>query len=150
LTLRGPLPADFRLIFSAADPSYYSSLDKVININKFKLADLPAMPAEMRAGVLYAVFHEFTHHWEYRYPHLAEVSRDWRAARSLRATGGLDTVPLLEHGKPVPHYLGNFADSYVGRIYSTGPATEVFTVGMQHMYSPAEMAKLYAADPEHF
>ncbi|HSR96316.1 MAG TPA: hypothetical protein VLM79_04555, partial [Kofleriaceae bacterium] len=150
LTLRGPLPADFRLIFDAAALSYYSNLEKVININKFKLGEVPAIPAEMRANVLEAVFHELSHHWEYQYPHLASVSLDWRAARSLRATGGLETVLLPVRGKLEPHYLGNFAESYAGRAYSKGPATEVFTVGMEHMYSPAKMAKLYAADPEHF
>jgi hypothetical protein len=143
---RGPRTG-FSLDWDPTAPGYYDRVNRIINLggalSQQKLEDLRRMLHS-------TVFHEFTHHWEYESAALAEVSQHWLKARSIRATGDVLPVKIMANGKEVDALVGDFIDDYVGRIYPGRPSTEVFTVGMEHMYNGESMARLLARDPEHF
>ena len=95
------------------------------------------------------LFHECGHlveHWD-RTALAASLSfirnRAQGAPRSLKAMTGVAYRP---EEKAFPD---SFIDPYVGKDYQ-GEASEVFSMALQHMSSPAHLANFIEKDPEHF
>ncbi len=110
----------------------------------------------LKEAIRRAVFHEMTHHWEHADAGTSAVSHDWRAARA-GAAGTPEPVDVqLKPGDPttrgmsIKALLGDFLWRYVGRLYPSTPATEVYTEGVERFASGSGMAELVAIDPEQF
>jgi hypothetical protein len=151
MTQLGPTGGNFTLTHVPGTSTHYLRFERRINIQR-TLAQKTTGGLRTRLGG--DIFHELTHHWEYESPALSKIAHDWRTSRGIAVGGTPHPVKIVTTTADVPEeidaIMGGFISDYTGRVYAGSPATEVFTVGMQHMYRPKEMAKLMAADPEHF
>ena len=98
------------------------------------------------------IVHELGHHMELTSAHGTEsgMARDMVYDRKatdkplpLRRLTGNKSYALDEKA-----YGDRFVDAYVGKVYNSGPHTEVLSMGLQQMY--ADPVSFYKNDREHF
>lgn len=101
-----------------------------------------------------AMLHEYGHGVEFRHQEIAEANNKWLQGRSSSNTPvRLSTLEAgSKYGEDEVAYPDKFSDPYVGKVYEKADfsVTEVFSMGVQHFVSPADMRRLYAKDKEHF
>lgn len=122
------------------EPRAYASRNGLINVG------LEKTPAAQRN----TLWHEFGHHLEYSTPGVLEASKGFIKDRAsgappelLRKITGSNNFDLDEVAYP-----GNFISPYVGKIYPN--STEVVSMGLERLSTPASIQSFYRQDPDHF
>lgn len=97
------------------------------------------------------LWHEYGHHLEYSNPEFARAASEWIKSKATSDTPQKlrNLIPGSGYGNSEVAYPDKFIDPYVGKYYKNG-TTEVVSMGLEHLASPALMQKLYEADPDHF
>jgi hypothetical protein len=97
------------------------------------------------------IFHEFAHHVEDSDFDAAVATRQWRDSRASS-----DDLVLMRELTGNPNYRdsevgyrGNYVHPYVGKVYQNSGATEVLSVGFEHLAGPMSFNRLLNQDREH-
>jgi hypothetical protein len=99
------------------------------------------------------MYHEFSHTLEFQHQEIAEANQKWiknRATGDVRSLSSL--LPNSRYAADERAYPDDFIDPYVGKKYDDRGylATEVLSMGVQHLSKPSLMQQLFNKDPEHF
>lgn len=100
--------------------------------------------------------HELGHRFEDTLPGLSALGQEFLTRRTTNPDGTRQTpVPLAGEGDGALTRPDSFADVYVGRVYANGRFTEVFTTGVEALFTGSHGGLLgvgsgvSAPDPDH-
>ena len=95
------------------------------------------------------MFHEMAHALEAEDPNLTRIAKEWVQSRATGAQQPLNEITGTTLFKETETaYPDSFISPYVGKFYPN--STEVWSVGIERLATPASTADFAAADPEHF
>jgi hypothetical protein len=100
------------------------------------------------------MLHELAHRLEYRCPEISIANKQWVAARAAQAQFQAavplqELVPKGKYAEDEKAFPDHFVDPYVGKQYAD-MATEVLSVGLEHLADAKGLVRLYRQDSEHF
>lgn len=92
------------------------------------------------------MYHEFGHRLEYQIPQISVATNEFLRRRTTREDGSREPERAFARGEKLRN--GGFVHGYVGKTYPP-PATEVFSVGMESIFS-GNFGGLTGARSNHF